>query len=53
MAGSFGLHRIGQIAVPVADIDRAVRFYRDALGMKFLFQAPGGLGFFDVGGVRP
>jgi len=52
MAGSVGLHQIGQIAVPVADIDRAVRFYRDTLGMKFLFQAPPGLGFFDVGGVR-
>jgi methylmalonyl-CoA/ethylmalonyl-CoA epimerase len=48
----FGLQQIGQIAVPVKDIDRAVRFYRDTLGMKFLFQAPPGLGFFDVGGVR-
>ena len=52
MAAAFGLNQVGQIAVPVADIDRAVRFYRDTLGMKFLFQAPPGLGFFDVGGVR-
>lgn len=51
-AAAFGLNRIGQIAVPVVDIDRAVRFYRDTLGMRFLFQAPPGLGFFDVGGVR-
>jgi methylmalonyl-CoA/ethylmalonyl-CoA epimerase len=36
----------------VADIDRAVAFYRDVLGMKFLFQAPPGLGFFDCAGVR-
>jgi methylmalonyl-CoA/ethylmalonyl-CoA epimerase len=43
---------IGQIAVPVADIDRAVTFYRDILGMHFLFQAPPGLGFFDCNGVR-
>jgi methylmalonyl-CoA/ethylmalonyl-CoA epimerase len=50
--GSFGLARIGQIAIPVTDIDRAVAFYRDVLGMKFLFQAPPGLGFFDCGGVR-
>ena len=50
--GSFGLGQIGQIAVPVADIDRAVAFYRDTLGMRFLFQAPPGLGFFDCGGVR-
>ena len=49
---SFGLSAIGQIAVPVADIDRAVAFYRDVLGMRFLFQAPPGLGFFDCAGVR-
>lgn len=49
---TFGLSQIGQIAVPVADIDRAVAFYRDTLGMRFLFQAPPGLGFFDCGGVR-
>jgi methylmalonyl-CoA/ethylmalonyl-CoA epimerase len=48
----FGLHHIGQIAVPVSDIERAVAFYRDVLGMRFLFQAPPGLGFFDCAGVR-
>lgn len=49
---SFGLAQIGQIAVPVSDIERAVAFYRDTLGMHFLFQAPPGLGFFDCAGVR-
>jgi methylmalonyl-CoA/ethylmalonyl-CoA epimerase len=49
---SFGLSQIGQIAVPVTDIERAIEFYRDTLGMRFLFQAPPGLGFFDLGGVR-
>jgi methylmalonyl-CoA/ethylmalonyl-CoA epimerase len=48
----FGLAQIGQIAVPVEDIDRATAFYRDILGMSFLFQAPPGLGFFDCAGVR-
>lgn len=48
----FGIDRIGQIAIPVTDVDRAIAFYRDALGMRFLFQAPPGLGFFDCGGVR-
>jgi len=48
----FGLGEIGQIAVPVADVDRAIEFYRDVLGMPFLFRAPPGLGFFDCGGVR-
>ena len=49
---SFGLNEIGQIAVPVSDIDRAIAFYRDVLGMRFLFKAPPGLGFFDCNGVR-
>ncbi len=48
----FGLDVIGQIAVPVSDIERAIAFYRDVLGMRFLFKAPPGLGFFDCGGVR-
>jgi len=48
----FGLTHIGQIAIPVTDIERAIGFYRDVLGMKFLFQAPPGLGFFDCAGVR-
>jgi methylmalonyl-CoA/ethylmalonyl-CoA epimerase len=46
------LTQIGQIAINVHDLQRAVGFYRDILGMQFLFQAPGGLAFFDVGGVR-
>jgi methylmalonyl-CoA/ethylmalonyl-CoA epimerase len=47
----FGLSRIGQILVPVADLPRAVEFYRDRLGMRFLFEVPG-MAFFDCGGVR-
>ena len=48
----FGLSQIGQIAVPVRDVEKAITFYRDVLGMRFLFRAPPGLGFFDCGGVR-
>lgn len=48
----FGLDQIGQIAVPVSDVERAIAFYRDILGMQFLFQAPPGLGFFNCNGVR-
>jgi methylmalonyl-CoA/ethylmalonyl-CoA epimerase len=47
----FGLSTIGQIAVNVHDLERAVAFYRDVLGMKFLFQAPN-LAFFSCGDVR-
>ncbi|MGH8603128.1 MAG: VOC family protein [Gammaproteobacteria bacterium] len=49
---SFGLSQIGQIAIPVTDIERAILFYRDTLGMRFLFQAPPSLAFFDLSGVR-
>ena len=49
---TFGLSAIGQIAIPVNDLDRAIAFYREALGMHFLFQAPPGLAFFDCAGVR-
>jgi catechol 2,3-dioxygenase-like lactoylglutathione lyase family enzyme len=46
------LNRIGQIAIPVADVERATAFYRDVLGMRFLFSAPPALAFFDCGGIR-
>lgn len=46
-----GLSQIGQIAVNVHDIDAAVAFYRDKLGMSFLFQA-GSMAFFQCGSVR-
>jgi catechol 2,3-dioxygenase-like lactoylglutathione lyase family enzyme len=46
------LSRIGQIAVTVHDLDRAVAFYRDVLGMRLLFQVPPKLAFFDCGGIR-
>jgi len=38
--------------MPVRDLARAVEFYRDRLGIEFLFQAPPGLAFFNCGGVR-
>ena len=46
------LSRIGQIFVNVKDLDRAIAFYRDMLGMKFLFQAPPNMAFFDCDGIR-
>jgi len=49
---TFGLSRISQIAIPVKDVPRAVAFYRDVLGMKFLFDAPPQLAFFECGGIR-
>ncbi|HWP53028.1 MAG TPA: VOC family protein [Pyrinomonadaceae bacterium] len=46
------LNQIGQIFVNVQDLDRAIAFYRDLLGMTFLFQAPPNMAFFDCGGIR-
>lgn len=47
------LSRLGQVAQPVTDIERAVAFYRDVLGARHqaTFNPPG-LAFFDVDGVR-
>jgi catechol 2,3-dioxygenase-like lactoylglutathione lyase family enzyme len=45
------LSQIGQIAVTVRDLDRAVAFYQSTLGMKLLFRVPN-LAFFDCSGVR-
>ena len=46
------LNQIGQIFVNVKDLDRATAFYREVLGMTFLFSAPPGMAFFDCGGIR-
>lgn len=48
---SFGLAEIGQVALTVTDVDRAITFYRDTLGMRFLFRTPT-LAFFDCAGIR-
>ena len=46
------LNQIGQIFVNAKDLDRAIAFYRDTLGMTFLFQAPPSMAFFDCDGIR-
>ncbi len=48
----FGLSAIEQIAVNAHDLERAVDFYRDKLGMKHLFSVPPNLAFFDCDGIR-
>jgi methylmalonyl-CoA/ethylmalonyl-CoA epimerase len=45
------LGQIGQIGITVTDLDRSVAFYRDVLGLKFLFRVPN-LAFFDCAGIR-
>ena len=50
-ATELGITRVGQVAINAYDVERATAFYRDVLGLKFLFAA-GQLAFFDCGGVR-
>jgi DNA-binding CsgD family transcriptional regulator/catechol 2,3-dioxygenase-like lactoylglutathione lyase family enzyme len=51
MAGPVGMGTIGQISRSVKDLDAAVTWYRDVLGLKHLFSFPP-LAFFDCGGTR-
>ena len=47
------LNRVHQIAQRAEDLDRAVGFYRDILGLPFLARFdPPGLAFLDLGGAR-
>lgn len=43
---------LGQVSLRAKDTARAIAFYRDVLGLRFLFAAPPNLVFFDCGGVR-
>lgn len=51
-ASSFSLSQIGQIAVNAHDLERAIGFYQDKLGMKHLFTVPPTMAFFDCNGIR-
>jgi predicted enzyme related to lactoylglutathione lyase len=51
MSNDVLLNRIGQIAITVSDLPRAVACYRDQLGLQHLFST-GQMAFFECGGVR-
>ena len=44
--------KVAQLLIPVDDFEAGVAFYRDTLGIQFLFSAPPQMAFFDCGGVR-
>lgn len=46
------LSTIGQIAITVSDVEKALAFYRDALGLEFLFSAGPELAFLNADGIR-
>lgn len=43
---------IGQIAITVSDVSQALVFYRDVLGLEFLFSPAPALAFLRAGSVR-
>lgn len=47
----FRLSTVGQIFMPANELPRAVHFYRETLGMDFLFEVPR-MAFFQLDGVR-
>jgi methylmalonyl-CoA/ethylmalonyl-CoA epimerase len=46
------LSEIGQIAITVGDVAKATVFYRDVLGLKFLFPVGPNMAFLAAGPVR-
>jgi predicted enzyme related to lactoylglutathione lyase len=43
---------IGQVAITVSDVGKALGFYRDVLGLPFLFSPGPQLAFLQAGAVR-
>jgi methylmalonyl-CoA/ethylmalonyl-CoA epimerase len=43
--------KVGQIGIPVKDIERALGFYNDTLGLQLLFNTDT-MAFFDCDGIR-
>jgi len=50
-ASSLAGRKFVQVALFTRDLPRAVAFYRDTLGMSFMFET-NGMAFFDMGGQR-
>ncbi len=49
---TLNIQSIGQINIPVKDLDKATDFYQNTLGLQFVFQVPNMMSFFDCAGVR-
>jgi methylmalonyl-CoA/ethylmalonyl-CoA epimerase len=47
-----GVAGFAQVAISVRDLDAALAFYRDVLGLPFLFSAPPSLAFLQCGPTR-
>ena len=51
-AAQTAISGLGQVALTVSDVAASTAFYRDKIGVPFLFSAGPALAFFDLGGVR-
>ena len=49
--GTKVVQKIGQIGVPVKDLNRALNFYKEKLGLSLLFNTDR-MAFFDCDGLR-
>lgn len=52
MSAEHKVSDIRQIAITVADVETALPFYRDVLGLKFLFRPGPNLAFLAAGNIR-
>ena len=52
MSDAINVTGLAQVAFSVRDLDRAVVFYRDVLGLTFLFNAPPQMAFLQCGQTR-
>jgi catechol 2,3-dioxygenase-like lactoylglutathione lyase family enzyme len=46
------IENLGQVALTVRDMERSIAFYRDAVGLRFLFAPAPTLAFLTIGDVR-
>lgn len=49
--GAVTIQKISQIGIPVHDLEKAIHFYREQLGLPFLFQTTN-MAFFECQGTR-
>jgi methylmalonyl-CoA/ethylmalonyl-CoA epimerase len=45
------IQKVGQIGIPVKNLEKAVHFYKEQLGLPLLFQT-GNMAFFECNGLR-
>ena len=45
------IQKIGQIAIPIKNVERAIEFYKDVLGLPLLFNTEN-MAFFECNGQR-